>query len=335
MKKAWVSLIFVIVVLGAATVFLLKFDFKREQASEHKYEHDLAIMNKSFKRDLERSVILYKSFEKYFLGAESVPFVIVIPAGDWDLFMNRFKNLKDRKEIENIPQFITEQEVFERCNEPDISSNGGLAQQAVKLCFGSTRIAKNYIMMDSDNYFIKEFDPKILFKGGVSKTFSWKLPESYIEKNKIAILSCCINPIMRNNGQSITHYDMHVFIKDFFGNKKKEFYGFVMSPFVFNSDALARMKKWIDKKGGYKIATLIRLMPFEMQWYGEYMLQHENFIPMNAIFTLIESPDHCYLEDGGDAYGFTFQAIIYDYVDHQGNRENSQLVYKRPAHCDK
>jgi len=333
MKKSFIFMILPTLLLGGVILVLLSFWLKKDEANE--YQYDLAIMNKSFKRDLERSVILYQSFERYFLGADKTPFFIVIPAKDWDLFVNRFKILKDNNDIKNTPQFISEQEVFERCNEPDVSGNGNIAQQVVKLCFGSTKIAKNYIMMDSDNYFTKDFNPKILFKNGVLKTFAWKLPKSRIENNKNRKLGCCASPIMRNNGQSITAYDMHVFIKDFFGNKNQEFYEFVTSPFLFDSNALIRMKKLIDKKGGYKIATLIRLIPFEMQWYGEYMLQHENFINIDGIMTVVNSPDECHPEDGGsNSYGFCFQSVIYDYENHGPAKNNDQLIYVRPAHCN-
>lgn len=332
-----VLLIAISLILGLMVIFYLKSNFKRDDLSseQYEYQYDLAVMNKSFKRDLERSVILYKSFEKYFLGAEKIPFVMVIPVIDWDLFINRFQDLKEHEEIRGVPQFITEEEVFERCNEPGLSMEGWLSQQVVKLCFGSTRIAKNYIMIDSDNYFVKEFDPKVLFKNGVLKTIAWKLPNSRIEGDKTSMLNGFISPILRNNGHQITTHDMHIFIKDFFGNKKQDFYAFVLSPFLFNSDALARMKKFIDKKGGYKISTLIRLMPYEMQWYGEYVLQHEDFIKTGGIMKLINSPDECHPEDPGPGYyGFWFQSVIYDYVNNGPSKDSDQLIYKRPAHCD-
>jgi len=198
-------------------------------------------------------------------------------------------------------------------------------------------------MIDSDNYFTKPFDPKILFEDGVLKTFSWRLPEERIKYNKSFQIPWftdnCMSPAiaekMRSTGGMITSHNLMVLIKDFFGNKNKDFYGFVMAPFVFNSDALDRMKKFIEEKGGYKFSMLIRLMPFEMQWYGEYMLQHELFVPMNGIFTIIESPDHCYEEDGGaSAYGVWFQSIVYDYANFQAS-ENSHLIYKKPMHCNK
>lgn len=84
---------------------------------------------------------------------------------------------------------------------------------------------------------------------------------------------------------------------------------------------------------------LIRITPSEMQWYGEYILQHEKFIPINILFSLIDSPDQCIPEDGENtAYGVWFQSLIYDYTKNTIDTavpENTHLIYKRPAHCDK
>lgn len=325
-------------IFSAAVLFALSGNYilnlfeKKTEDSDFGYQYDFAVLNKSFKRDLERSVILYKSFEKYFVNAENTPFFIVIPSKDWKLFLDKFRDLESRKEIKILPQFMTEQEIFQRCDDEDVSDHGNVAQQVVKLCFGSTRIAKNYLMMDSDNYFLKEFNPKILFKNGEPRTISWKLPKSVVEDNKNINLTCAYDPILRNYDK-MSAYDMHMFMKDLFGDKNSKPHGFVISPFLFNSDSLFRMKEFIHKKGGYKISHLIKMIPYEMQWYGEYVLQHEKFISGRPIFSLIGSPDECHSEmpDDKDTYGFWFQSVIYT---KDSMTDNPQLIYKRPAHCD-
>lgn len=350
MKKFHFLILFIILILG----LVINYNFghnevNRNQGKDNqeitgKYKYNLAVLNKSFKRDLERSVIAYISFEKHFLNAEKTPFVIVIPLKDWDLFIRRFQEAKDSHEIKRLPIFLTEQEVFKACEEPDLSYHGNLAQQVIKLCFGTTRIAKNYIMMDSDNYFTKDFDPKILFENNILRTFSWKIPENYIENNKkLEIpwfndggLSPEVLDALYKTGATYSAHNLMMLIKDFFGNKNQEVYGFVMAPSVFNSDALDRMKKFTTTKGFNKFAMLIRLVPFEMQWYGEYMLQHEKFILIEAIFSIINSPDECYYEHINNDYGICFQSVVYNYTDlTKSTGAHNQLTYKRPAYCDK
>lgn len=320
--------------------------FKRTssvEATNIKYRHELVILNKSFHRDLERSVILYKSFEKYFLDADNMPFFIVVPEKDMSLFQNKFYELKSKQEIRKLPEFLADLEVLSKCGEPDLSGEAGwLSQQVVKLCFGSTELAKNYIMIDSDNYFTRNFDPKILFKNGVLKTFAWRISKSRIEKNKtimVPVFNTSYQDASGNiatQGISINRYDSMLFIKNLLGHRNSIFYEFVTSPFFFNSDVLYRMKKLIKKNRWHNFTYLLKMIPFEMQWYGEYVLQYENFLQSQAIFMPVNSPDECHPEDGGKkAYGIWFQSVIYDYnKDHSGIiKDNDQLIYKRPAHC--
>jgi len=84
LTKRFLYIFAFLVIFSTTTFFLLKSEIQKQknQETQHKYQNDLAFLNKSFQRDLERSVIAYKSFEKYFLGAEHVPFVIVIPSKD-------------------------------------------------------------------------------------------------------------------------------------------------------------------------------------------------------------------------------------------------------------
>lgn len=338
MKK--IKLILIAVLLIAGGFFFYKQSEFFAPRSENQYQYDLAILNKSFKRDLERSALLYQSYEKYFLNYENTPFFVVVPLADLDLFKQRFDDLKDQNAIKKLPEFLTEQDVLKTCGEPDITYNGSWTQQVIKLCFGMTNIAKHYIMIDSDNYFTKNFDPKVLFEGGTFKTFGWKLPESLVEQYKTYKMNHFIDKLYLGD---TTAYNNYVLVKDFFGNnneglfaKYKGFYAFVASPFYFNSDVIHRMRGFIDKKGGYNFAMLITIVPFEMQWYGEYVLQHEKYIQYPGMFKLVSSPDECVPEDGGDnVYGLWYQSLIYDYENHGPAAENTQLIYKRPAHCDK
>lgn len=68
-----------------------------------KYQHGLGILNKSFSRDLKRSINLYQSFEKYVLNQENIPFFIVIPAKDLERFKEEFQSMKNQKLIKKLP----------------------------------------------------------------------------------------------------------------------------------------------------------------------------------------------------------------------------------------
>jgi len=340
--------IFILIILAVlAVIWSVSTSVKDNIRTKNSYQHEFAILNKSFNRDINRSMNLYKSFEKHFQGANHVPFFIVIPSRDLGLFRDRFENAKNNNEIEKTPILMTEEEVLHKAGEPDIAYDGAYAMQVIKLCFGLLNIAKYYMLIDSDAYFTKDFDPKILFYNKKLKTiatlFTQKEKESMKFSKHYLVPASCIGHITKCNINSVciedgNHFLNMTIIKDFWGNNKKdEMYRFVYGVVHINSDAIHRMKNIMMNKGYSSFAKLIRIVPFEIQWYGEYVLQHEDFIPTAELFTEINDYDECHNESGGEGkYGIIFQSMIYNLSNDKDieNRSDNQLKYRRPITCD-
>jgi len=319
----------VLILVIYTTVLLCNTNSK---ASPPVYHYDFAVVNKSFLRDLKRSLNLYQSFEKYFVGASDVPFYIILPKKDLKYFEDKFAELKNQGHISNLPKFLTELEVLERCAEPDITREGYWTQQVCKLCFGLLGIAKNYLVLDSDCYFTKRFDKKILFIGDKIKTYAGKLTDDDIKENKEERSFFLRKPPIFNN---INIYDSRMLPKKFFGNRNPIFYDFVIAgPIPFSSDAVFRMRNFIKDKE-LNFSMLINLYPWEFQWYGEYMLQHENFFLMPRLFTYINSNKICVPEVGLPGhYGIAYQSILYSPASGESEqRDDDDIVYLRSSHC--
>ncbi|WP_157064487.1 DUF6492 family protein [Rickettsia sp. MEAM1 (Bemisia tabaci)] len=344
-KKKFICAIFFIALVIFLAFYTKKYYkqyyFNNIVQEKYKYQYDFAILNKSFTRDLNRSLHLYESFEKYFVDAENTPFYVVVGKDELDLFKNAFTD-KNKGAIQRMPNFMTENEVLEKCGEPDVTIQGNWTQQVCKLCFGTLGIAKNYITIDSDTYFTKKFDKSVLFHGDVIKTWASKKGLEQIEADKkyktyFPTMSCKLNQGIAIDTK-LNWYDSLTFIKQFFGgNKIDENYAFVTTHQFFSSDAINRMKKFIKNKG-YNFATLIFLIPFEFQWYGEYVLQHEPFFIGEGVFSLIDNESDCIPEEGYDVhYGVTYQAIIYldpsRCESGQIQCDRKEIIYKRPDHC--
>lgn len=333
--KRIIALILVFGLLYYTTYYTDRFDLFSVFRTQYEYKSEFAILNKSFKRDVKRSANLYQSFEKYYVGAEKTPFYIVIPNRDLELFQNAFNTLKEQNKIQQIPIFMTEEEVLAMCDEPSgILYNENWTQQVIKLCFGMTNLAKNYFAIDSDAYFTRTFDAQYkFFKNDILRVMSYQLRTDDLEASKKQILNWFGVP--NKPGLSHTAYQHMTKIKHFFDDHKvSKYYGFVYGGVLISSDAIHRMRDFMENKGGYNFASLIRISPFEMQWYGEYMLQHEKFFSSKTIvFSLINSPDECRSEKPKHSYGYVFQSVIYDYKTHKPAIENMEFIYKRPAHC--
>lgn len=106
----------------------------------------------TFRKDLKRTVKLAQSIQKYNKG--NIPFYISVPADDVELFK---EYLKDYEAI-----IFDEKDIFRANPKLDIQKlyeiRGGLRQQVIKSEFWRLGISENYLVLDSDCIFIRDFD---------------------------------------------------------------------------------------------------------------------------------------------------------------------------------
>ena len=106
----------------------------------------------TFRKDLKRTVKLAESIRKH--NIQKIPFYISVPAEDVDLFK---EYLKDYQVI-----IFDEKDIFKANPKLDIQKlyeiRGGLRQQVIKSEFWRLAISENYLVLDSDCIFIRDFD---------------------------------------------------------------------------------------------------------------------------------------------------------------------------------
>ncbi len=258
--------------------FLLLCLFISPAIAKNKYQNDFAIFCKSYKNDLEKSLFMYQSVEKNL--KEDYPFFMVVPEKDITIFKNSFNDLKKENKIKKIPEFLTEEYILQKCNILDKIKNGTnrlksgwSVQQMVKMCIYSTGIAKDYMTVDSDVYFIKDFDKNILYQDGVLKTVGVKIGNGG-EKDAMKYLS------FENNGQESSHkYQTHGYVKYVFKPQYAQngksidypWHNFISHYALWSSDIMTEMTKYVYDTMHFDIADLINITPWEMQWYGTFI----------------------------------------------------------------
>src|SRR5665647_915757 len=113
---------------------------------------DIVLYCKSYSRDVQRAKRLVASVFRF--NVDNLPFYLSCPSADLPLF----RRIIDRKEV----IFLTDEEIVAK--NPYIDQNdlnalaGGLSQQIVKSEFWRLGIAENYLCIDSDAYFIRDFN---------------------------------------------------------------------------------------------------------------------------------------------------------------------------------
>src|SRR3990172_1751672 len=112
---------------------------------------DLVLFCKSYRQDLRRAVQLCRSVHEF--NRDSIPFYLSVPAEDRDAFAESLKGLDvaliaDPEIVGKNPRI----EVDRLAKLP-----GGKAQQIVKAEFWRYGAAENYLCLDSDSYFLRDF----------------------------------------------------------------------------------------------------------------------------------------------------------------------------------
>jgi hypothetical protein len=116
----------------------------------------------TFRKDLLRTVKLAESIHKH--NKNKIPFYISVPANDVELFKEYLKG------YEVI--IFDENDIFAANPKLDTKKlykiRGGLRQQVIKSEFWRLEISKNYLVLDSDCIFIRDFDERdCIFKDDV------------------------------------------------------------------------------------------------------------------------------------------------------------------------
>jgi len=106
----------------------------------------------TFRKDLKRTIKLAESIRKH--NTTKIPFYISVPTEDVDLFNEYLKSFDiiifDERDIFKANPKLPIQKLYE--------IRGGLRQQVIKSEFWRLGISENYLVLDSDCIFIRDFD---------------------------------------------------------------------------------------------------------------------------------------------------------------------------------
>lgn len=244
------------------------------------YEFDLVLFCKTCLKDKENLIIQADSIKKY--NKEHIPYYISVREDEYEEFSKIKKKHSFTYEIildENVSNILTENEYHS-----DKYNVSYINQQLVKLEFYKTNIAKHYVVIDSDCYFIKNFgindflvdsDTPYLplterLKG--DRNFWSLFLIGGTERNKKSYLS------------KKTDAKQNVTIEQFIGRNGKYFT--IEMPFVITSEYMADFETvFLKQEKNMTISELLVKYPSEMQLYCNYLLKkHFKYQACNALF---------------------------------------------------
>lgn len=230
---------------------------------------DIVLYCKSYDRDVQRAQRLVESIRRF--NSTNLPIFLSCPSADLTLFRNIIGNdgvifLPDEEIVSANPAI----------NQKDLSAlPGGLSQQIVKSEFWRLGISENYLCIDSDAYFIRDFNKDdFLAPSGypytvINESLELRLFGALHKHAKIARnrdAEC--KAIMEIFGRSGKHYD------------------FGPLPVVWSRRVWDDLADKYLEPSNMNFLDAIKLFPSEMRWYGEALLKFKSIElwPVETLF---------------------------------------------------
>jgi len=230
---------------------------------------DIVLYCKTYNRDLLRAKRLSESIHRF--NTKNLSFYLSCPNADLQLFKNTIGN-------EGVT-YLPDEEIIAANNsiiQKDLDAlPGGLSQQIVKSEFWRLEICKNYLCLDSDSYFIRDFSQDdFLAPGGHPYTV---MNES-LELRLFGLLHKHTK-IERNRDAECKA------IMDIFGRTGRQ-YDFGPLPVVWNRRVWSDLADKHLKPRNMTFLDAIKLFPSEMRWYGEALLAFKSveLWPVETLF---------------------------------------------------
>lgn len=228
----------------------------------------IVIYCKSYRGDVDRTKILLDSILKYNL--DGIPFYISCPQSDINLFNQKLGGVGY--------DIIPDEQI---CNRSQ--NTGWKDQQVIKSSFWKLGLCENYVMVDSDSYFIRPFSVSdFISPDGIQYTvmheqrdlFSWSVHRiSQIGFDPMDGFEECRRKIM-----------------DVFGRVGR-LYDFGPSPVIWNCDVWKSLEENYLIPNDLTFSDAIKSVSSEFTWYGEWlMVSDKKIYPIEPLFKVFHYP---------------------------------------------
>lgn len=230
---------------------------------------NLALYCKSYKKDVLRAKELLETVNKY--NVSNIPFYISTPAADELIFKNYLGSsgyiwISDEAIVESNP--LIDKNIIDKFS-------GSLAQQVIKSEFWRLGMSKNYLCLDSDARFIRNFtESDFIHADGTPFTVAHSADDFIAEVKKEG------RDYILHNMTKECHNLMSFF------NRKGTEYDFGPAPFIWSSLVWQWLSDHLWNNYQMSLWDAIALHSTEMRWYGEALLHSKviTFYPITPLF---------------------------------------------------
>lgn len=221
--------------------------------------YNFVFMLKTYKNDWNYVCRLIETYNKY--NRDEIPMYIVVPKNDFDLFNSKYHHIK------NIVVFSETMIDVDYAKETiNGLSPGYINQEIVKLSFWELGLCKNYMCLDSEAYFIRDF---FLDEFMYDDEYPYTI---LVDDNELKV-----NPNYYHQywiGRE-KHINMIMDKLEYNTSHLLTCHGFQ----IFNVKVLRNFKQDYMKPNCISYLDLIKESPYEFSWYNIW-LQKTHIIPL-------------------------------------------------------
>ena len=231
----------------------------------------MIIFCKTTEKDFLRLMVTIDSIQKY--NKDNLKFYIAVDEKD-------IREL-DVSDIEADIEIVSERDIV---NLSQVKMGDWKKQQVIKFEFCKNMDSDNCLILDSDSYFIKDFYKKDFFDNGGNLYTVIHRVDKLIDDYKY------VGEIPEKN---IEFYkSLRERIKNNFRNHGN-LYDFGPPPVLWSKEVVLDFEKNYLKEVGKTFVDIIREVPLEYNWYGEWLLANDviEIVPTQPLFKNISSKE--------------------------------------------
>lgn len=221
----------------------------------------LALYCKSYHQDVQRVKVLLDSIIRF--NKDRIPFYISVPKEDIKLFQNT---------LSTDGHTLIEDELIISLNQ------SWRNQQIVKSRFWTLDKSANYVMLDSDSYFIRNFYEKDFIHHGTT-------PYTVMHEQKDLFSWIAKNHSVLGFDPQSSFAEAREPIQTLF-DRVGRLYDFGPSPVVWSNEVWNTLEQEYIKANDLTFEGLINTVASEFSWYGEWLLVRKpiEIWPIEPIF---------------------------------------------------
>lgn len=221
----------------------------------------LVLYTKTYSGDLDRLAVLVTSIKKF--NKDNIPYYISFPKEDEQLF-------KDNIDTDYV-KFVLDEDII------DVPFQNWYTQQIVKSSFWKLGLCENYVMIDSDSYFIKDFYISDFM-------YDENTPYTVMHEQKdLFEWSSKYKDLIGHNPKIGFEEDRLKVMKVF--DRGGKYFDFGPGPVIWSSKVWKNLDLLL-KNSNKTFTDIIAHTPSEFSWYGEFLLKYRtiDIVSIEPIF---------------------------------------------------